>query len=155
MTLADIVKQKGGEVAAVLDDANIGEIAELMIQDRIGSVVVRTRAGSILGIVNERALVEAIAISGADLAEVGATDVMLAPVPSANARTSIIEGFQTMTERRFRHLLVTDESRAIGVVSIGDLVKWYIHDMELENAVLRDMTAASLVAGDRTTISTS
>ena len=155
MTLADIVKQKGGEVAAVLDDANIGEIAELMIQDRIGSVVVRTRAGSILGIVNERALVEAIAISGADLAEVSATDVMLAPVPSANARTSIIEGFHTMTERRFRHLLVTDESRAIGVVSIGDLVKWYIHDMELENAVLRDMTAASLVAGDRTTISTS
>ena len=155
MTLADIVRQKGGEVAAVLDDANIGEIAEMMIQNRIGSVVVRTRAGSILGIVNERALVEAIAISGADLAEVRATEVMLAPVPAANARTSIIEGFRTMTEHRFRHLLVTDDSNAIGVVSIGDLVKWYIHDMELENAVLRDMTAASLVAGDRTTISTS
>ena len=155
MTLEDIVRQKGGEVAAVLDDANVGEVAELMLKNRIGSVVVRTRAGSILGIVNERALVEAVAICGADLAEARATEVMLAPAPSVHADTSIIDGFRTMTERRFRHLLVTDGSNAIGVVSIGDLVKWYIHDMELENAVLRDMTAATLVAGEREAITTS
>ena len=75
---------------------------------------------------------------------------MVMPVPSIDAGTSIVDCFKVMTSRRFRHFVVRRDGEAIGVVSIGDLVKAYTRDIELENAVLRDMTAARIVTPDPT-----
>ncbi|MGI9424583.1 MAG: CBS domain-containing protein [Hyphomicrobiaceae bacterium] len=149
MRLIDIVERKGHDIAMVPDTATVGDVARMMSEQNCGSVIVRTKAGNLIGLVNEKRIVETVATSDKLADAISVKDVMVSPVPAADAGTSMIDGFKAMTNGRFRHLVVTDDGRSIGVVSIGDLVKCYVHDIELENSVLRDLAAAHIVSADR------
>ena len=83
MILGEIVRLKGGHMAAVLPEATIHEIAATMTDEHVGSVIVRSRAGSILGIVNERAVVQALASQTSSPAGLRSNDIMMSPVPAA------------------------------------------------------------------------
>lgn len=150
MRLGDLIRHKGGQISEVLDNATIVDAATSMVQGNCGSVVVRTMAGSLIGIVNEKAIVTAIASSSRHPQSIAATEVMSSPVPCANLQSSIIDGLKGMTNYRYRHLVVTDEGLAIGIVSIGDLVKVNLENLALENSVLRDLAAARIVDEERT-----
>ncbi len=145
MKLLDILERKGRDLAFVLDEETVGDVSSTMADAGCGSVVVRTPAGSLVGIVNERAVVVAVAKLGSQVHGALARDIMLSPVPVADAQTSIIDAFKEMTRQRYRHLVVSENGLTTGIVSIGDLVKHYVHDIELENSVLRDLTAARIV----------
>ncbi len=144
MKIDDIVGAKGREVTAVSHDAKLGDVARVMRDKRIGSVLVRNAKGQTVGIVTERVLVEAMAASSTCAETTTATSVMVTPPPTIQGSDDLYLAMRQMTTTRNRHLVVMTGNEVAGVVSIGDLVKVRMRDMELENGVLRDIARANL-----------
>jgi CBS domain-containing protein len=142
MQVKHILFEKGREVVTISSDATLSEAARLMARRRIGAVVVRSRDGTISGILSERDVVQAIAEeSVAALAQPVARH-MAQEVTSCCELDSIEELMETMTLGRVRHVPVVEDDRLIGIVSIGDVVKSRIEETVREAASLRDYIAA-------------
>ena len=140
MLVGDVLpKGRTAEIVKLLDGASALDVAREMMAHGVGSVVIRTRAGNILGIVGESEIVAAAALQS-DLSRLLATSIMLSPVPCIDVQESVLDALGRITACRFRHLLVTEQNVACAVVSIGDLVKAQLDEILLENSVLRDMT---------------
>lgn len=135
----------GNEIVKVLDEATALDAAREMIAHGVGSAAVRTRAGSIIGIISEREITGAVSVH-CDLSAVKVTEIMLSPVPSIEASETVVKALDQITARRFRHLIVTQDGIVCGIVSIGDMVKAHIHEISLENAVLRDMSSIHVLS---------
>lgn len=124
MKLSDILDAKGHALFVALDDARLDEIVQMMCRENIGSVVIRTMAGSILGIINERDIIRTLGTNRARLNRLKATDAMQTPAPTITSTATVFEGLQSMIAQRSHYLVVTTGANlAIGLVSIGDLVK--------------------------------
>ncbi len=116
----------------------------------IASVVVISPDKRPLGIVTERQLIRMIFRRGNDPLhhplDLVAADVMETPVPVCSPNNSVRYAMRQMTERRTRHLIVKEAGVMQGIVSIGDLVGYHIHNTELENRVLRDVARVRIAA---------
>jgi CBS domain-containing protein len=144
MTVDEILKQKGRRVTSVPPEATLAGIARIMRDNRIGSVTVVNPKGQTIGLVGERAIVEAMAASDACADTVTAAAMMVSPAPSIAANAQVYAAMRQMTATRNRHLVVLDGSAAVGVISIGDIVNARMRDIELENNVLRDIARVKL-----------
>jgi len=144
MKIAKILEEKGHGATRVRPEVSLGEIARIMRKNRIGSVLVENAAGQTIGLVSERAIVEAMAAEDACANTVLAASLMVAPAPSIDIDADVYTAMKIMTNTRNRHLVVLDGGSVRGVVSVGDLVKVRMRDMELENNVLRDIARAKL-----------
>ncbi|PPD29557.1 MAG: hypothetical protein CTY20_05855 [Hyphomicrobium sp.] len=144
MKVEDIIKDKGRSVSSVHPEMKLGEIARLLRDKRIGSVTVTNPKGQIIGLVTERAIVEAMAESDACADTVSAAALMVSPAPAIESSADVYMAMRQMTNTRNRHLVVMDGQTVAGLISIGDLVKVRMRDMELENNVLRDIARANL-----------
>ena len=140
MNVATILKQKGGGVFTTTSDKSLLDIAKLLQQHGIGCIVI-VRDDKIAGIVSERDLLRAIGQAGPKVLEQPVSDFMTKTVITAREADTVDQLMAEMTTRRFRHMPVVEKDRLIGLVSIGDLVKIQISEIEMEAAATREYTA--------------
>jgi CBS domain-containing protein len=137
MFLEQILKEKGGQVYSVAESATLKECAELLEARRVGAMVILNAAGGLIGVISERDIVRNIAKSGASALQSTVGDVMTRAVVTARPRDTVASAMERMTDRRIRHLPVLEGGRMLGVVSIGDLVKWRIAEATAEVDAIR------------------
>ena len=137
MTVAAILAEKGREVVTVAPATTVAEASSLLAERRIGAAVVTDRSGRILGIVSERDIVAALAEYGADALPRDVGSIMTSKVITCAENDTINEVMTRMTRGRFRHLPVVTNGRMVGVISIGDVVKRRIEDVEREAEEMR------------------
>jgi CBS domain-containing protein len=144
MQVSEIVRRKGREVYSIPETRTLGEAAQLLWQRQVGALVVKDRRGELAGIVSERDIVRAIAENGADgLAQtVGA--VMNPDVVTCEPQDRIERVMKLMTLHRVRHIPLRDGDRLVGMVSIGDLVKYRLEEKTYEADVLRELNIARI-----------
>lgn len=144
MIIADVLAYKGHKIETVFPHDRLGQIAQIFDQRNISSVVVVSPGGMPLGIVTDRVLIKAIAKSGLAGLSMPVSDVMTTPVPTCSPEETIQKALLVMTDLRVRHLLVKSGSRMVGLISIGDLVKYRLRDSDLESRVLRELAYGRL-----------
>ena len=137
MTVGRIINEKGRDVVTVSPSTSLEEIASTLSQKRIGAVVV-VEDDAIRGIVSERDIVLAIAADGAGALKKVAADRMTSRVVTCRMEDTIHDVMQKMTSGRFRHLPVVEDGHLSGIVSIGDVVKRRIEDVEREAEQIRE-----------------
>jgi CBS domain-containing protein len=132
MTVAAVLKQKGGELVTVAPSATVPQIAEIITSRRIGAVLVLAPDRSLAGIVSERDVVRALAQNGESALRMTAADIMTRDVTTASPQTTIDEAMEIMDAGYFRHLPVLDAGALVGIVSIRDAVKAHIQHQAQE-----------------------
>lgn len=143
MHVAAILKDKGRAVETARSDMTLMEIARKLAAKRIGSIVITDRDGGIAGIVSERDIIQALAMGGPECMDWQASKVMTRSVVTCEESDTIDRLMSMMTARRFRHLPVVSDGALAGIVSIGDVVKHHVAEVEMEATAMRDYIAAS------------
>ncbi|QDD95549.1 CBS domain containing protein [Roseomonas mucosa] len=145
MTVKTILRNKGSEVISVRPQLPLVEVARILVQHRLGAVLVREAeeaAGPVLGILSERDIVRALAGDAGSVDGLVAADVMTRVVHTVAPETPITKALEMITDRRVRHLPVYEGETLRGIVSIGDLVKARIEQAVGEAEALRDYVTA-------------
>ena len=138
MHVEEILRAKGSTVEVIASHAPVADAVLRMAHRRIGCVVVTDQNDRVEGLLTERDVVRAIAYRGSDATHLAVASVMSTAVPTCTSSSDVLSVMRTMTDRRFRHMPVIDDGRLIGIVSIGDVVKQRLEELELEAMVLRD-----------------
>jgi CBS domain-containing protein len=138
MHIKDVLRVKGGQVVTVPPDTTVRRLVAVLAEHRIGAVVVSHDGTSVDGIVSERDIVRALARRGAVALSEPVTAIYTADVHTVRPETELEEVARMMTERRIRHAPVTVDGALRGIVSIGDVVKSRIGELETERAALTD-----------------
>jgi CBS domain-containing protein len=141
MNAATILKQKGSGVFTTTANKSLLDIAKLLAQHSIGCIVIVGDDNNIVGIVSERELMRAIGKGGAKVLEESVSEFMTKNVVTAREADTLHRLMSEMTTHRFRHMPVMERDRLIGLISIGDLVKMHIAEIEMEAAATREYTA--------------
>jgi len=141
MNVATILKQKGRAVVTTTPNASMLDIAKLLQQHGIGCIVIVGDDNKIAGIVSERDLMRAIGEGGTDVLKEPVSDFMTKTVVTAREGDTTNRLMSEMTKGRFRHMPVVERDRLVGLVSIGDVVKLDIAEIEMEAAATRQYTA--------------
>jgi CBS domain-containing protein len=129
--LAVILEDKGGDVFAIDADASVFEAVQQMVELNAGSLLV-TESGEITGIVTERDYLRRVALHELDDRETLVREIMSSPLIVVTPETTVDECMALMTDRRIRHLPVAEDGKVVGVVSIGDLVKFKSQQQSFE-----------------------
>ncbi len=143
MSVKEILDQKGRDVATIAPDRTLLEAATMLGEKKIGAVVVSDGKGAILGILSERDIVRQIAANGERALKLGVKDAMTKNVQRCSEEHTVNEVMQTMTRGRFRHLPVETGGKLGGIVSIGDVVKRRIEEVEREAEEIRSYIATA------------
>jgi CBS domain-containing protein len=141
MNAATILKFKGSGVVTSTVNKSLLDIAKLLAQHSIGCIVIVGDDDKIAGIVSERDLMRAIGQAGPKVLNERVSDFMTKKVVTAREADTSQWLMSEMTVHRFRHIPVVETGRLIGLISIGDLVKMQIADMEMEATATREYTA--------------
>jgi CBS domain-containing protein len=142
MTVAHIIGEKGRDVVTVPPEVSLAEVAAILSEKRIGAVVV-VEKDALRGILSERDIVRAVAKHGAEALRKLAAECMTARVVTCRPEDTINDVMHIMTSGRFRHLPVIENGRLAGLVSIGDVVKRRIEDVEREAEQIREYIATA------------
>lgn len=142
MKIAAILDAKGHAVHSVLPWHTVAEVVERLGKLGIGAVLVCDENKGIQGIVSERDVVRALRRYGAGLLTMPVSEVMTRHVETCDPDETVAHAMARMTAGRYRHLPVMAGGRLVGMVSIGDLVKNRVREMEMEAGVLRDVVIA-------------
>ncbi len=145
MQVSDILAKKGNRVVTVRSDVSVATALQKLVLERIGALVVSDDGEHVDGILSERDIVRALAAEGAELlrADRRVADLMTRSVRVCAPGDPIKDVMDTMTRYRVRHLPVVEGGRLVGLISIGDVVKNRLDELELEANVLRDAWIAS------------
>jgi len=137
MNVRQMIEEKGGEVVTCAPETSVKEAAGSLAEHRIGAVVV-TKDGRIEGILSERDIVAAVASQGAGALDRSVTAFMTRRVVTCRLTHSTDELMEMMTTERFRHLPVEEDGQLIGIISIGDVVKRRIAEVQREADSIRE-----------------
>lgn len=135
MSIAAILQNKGSEVLTIEADMLVREAVTLLAERRIGALPV-VRGGSIAGIMSERDVIYCLKSDGATVLDWQVERIMTSPAITVDLDTEVMSALSLMTRRRIRHLPVIDNGVIIGIVSIGDLVKHRMDQIESEAAAM-------------------
>jgi len=138
MKVSEILKTKGSAVKTVRLDETALELAEKLRAERIGAMIVSNDGSRIDGIISERDVAYGLAAHAGNLPRVTVERLMTKVVVVCSPDDKINEVMGVMTQKRVRHLPVKDGDRLIGMISIGDVLKHRLTEIELETEVLRD-----------------
>ena len=138
MRISDVLRVKGTQVVTVTPDTTVRHLLAVLAEHRVGAVVVSHDGTAVNGIASERDIVRALAQRGAAVMSEAVTAIYTAEVHTVTPRTPIEEVMRMMTERRVRHAPVVVEGSLRGIVSIGDVVKIRIDELETERTALTD-----------------
>jgi CBS domain-containing protein len=142
MTIESILRRKGTEVTTIAPDASIKRAADWLRAKNIGALVV-TKSDAILGLISEREIVHAFSRYGETAGSILVKEVMQYGVTTISPDESVNRVMNLMTHHRVRHMPVLRGGKLAGIVSIGDIVKYRLQDLELEANVLRDVYHAA------------
>jgi CBS domain-containing protein len=137
MNVATILKTKGRAVTTARPETPLKDIAEKLANKKIGAIVIIGDGGKVSGIISERDLVRVIADRGPAALTLSASEVMTRAVVTCTERSTLDELMELMTTGRFRHVPVVEDDALVGLISIGDVVKYHLADMELEVSAMR------------------
>ncbi|MEU4802447.1 CBS domain-containing protein [Actinosynnema sp. NPDC023587] len=129
MRIADVLRNKGSAVATVRADSSVAELVAVLAEHNVGAMVVVGDSG-IAGIVSERDVVRRLHDRGADLLAAPVAEIMTVEVLTCSPKDSVDSLTVLMTERRIRHVPVVEDGELVGIVSIGDVVKSRISQLE-------------------------
>jgi CBS domain-containing protein len=135
MTIAAILQNKGDEVLTVACDTPVRDAVELLAERRIGAVPVM-KDGRVAGIMSERDIIIWLRSDGASVLDWTVERIMTAPAITVGRDQDVLNALSLMTKRRIRHLPVVESDAIIGIVSIGDLVKFRMDRIEAEAAAM-------------------
>jgi CBS domain-containing protein len=137
MLVRAILQDKGGEVITVTADATVGEAARKLATHRIGALVVVDDDG-VGGILSERDIVRGLAERGTAILDAPVSSLMTTDVTTCGLDDRLDDLMATMTDHRFRHLPVLEATRLVGIVSIGDVVKHRVSELQVEAQTLHE-----------------
>jgi len=143
MTIESILKRKGSYVATIAPEASIKRAADWLSAKNIGALVVVTSENAVLGLISEREIVHAFSRYGETAASMPVKEIMRHGVTTVSPDESVNRVINLMTHQRVRHMPVLRGGKLAGIVSIGDVVKHRLEDLELETNVLRDVYNAA------------
>jgi CBS domain-containing protein len=143
MNVVAILRQKGRAVTTAAPTTTLLEIADKLSAKRIGAIVVVGPRGEVAGIISERDIIRALAARGADCLTSSVAEVMTKEVVTCQEADTLDELMAMMTARRFRHLPVLTDGALVGIISIGDVVKHHVAEVEMEATAMRDYIAHS------------
>lgn len=138
MTVGIILARKGREVVTIDLSATLGEAAGLLAEKRIGAALILGADHRIAGIISERDVVQALAEAGAAALELPVSRTMTRRVETCTEGEAVSSIMERMTLGKFRHMPVVDQGRLVGIISIGDVVKHRVHEMEHKSRAMRD-----------------
>lgn len=136
MTVRAILDTKGHQIVSVEAEARLSDAVRILGQRRIGAVLVM-RAGRIEGILSERDIVRVLGKRGASVLDEPVSAIMTRKVVSCRPTDTVAAIMEIMTLGKFRHLPVLEGERVVGLISIGDVVKWRVQEYETEQEALR------------------
>jgi CBS domain-containing protein len=142
VTARSILEEKGGHVHALAPSAPVSELVSLLQQYRIGSALVVDPQGQIAGVVSERDVVRALADVGNPVLERPVATIMTTEVITAAPESNMMTVMACMSERRIRHLPVVEGDQVLGLISIGDVIKARMSELEGQSESLRDYIEA-------------
>jgi CBS domain-containing protein len=137
MNIGQILKAKGRAVATARPDTSLLDIAAKLAQKKIGAIVVVGDKGNVVGIVSERDIIRKLAERGPEVLTEPVSQTMTANVISCQETSTLDELMETMTQGRFRHVPVIEDGALVGIISIGDVVKNHIAEVEMEVTAMR------------------
>ncbi|HEY7273409.1 MAG TPA: CBS domain-containing protein [Actinoplanes sp.] len=143
MRISDILRGKGEQVVTVTPDTNVERLLAVLAEHKIGAVVVSREGATVEGIVSERDVVRALAARGASVLGEPVTTIHTVEVHTIAPDAALADVERLMTERRFRHVPVVADGRLRGIVSIGDVVKRRIDELETERTTLTEYITGS------------
>lgn len=141
MNVASVLKSKGSKVATAQTSATVQHIAEKLAAEKIGAIVICDDDKLLVGIISERDVVKAIAKGGGGILSKPVSEIMTKDVTTCSEEHSIDELMAIMTTGRFRHVPVLSGDQIVGIVSIGDVVKNHIAEVELEVSAMKGYLA--------------
>lgn len=143
MHVAAILREKGRAVETVAADETLAEVVRRLAAKRIGAVVVCGAGEPVAGIVSERDVVRMLAQHGPQALGRHVAEVMTRNVVTCRETDTVDELMSRMTQGRFRHLPVVENGMLAGIISIGDVVKHRVAEVELEASAMRDYITAA------------
>ncbi len=143
MSVASILSGKSTNVITTTPDMSLHETAQTMAQKGIGAIIVIGASGEIVGILSERDIMRAIAESGAAALDHRVSTHMTKKVVTTDLASSAVSVMQRMTAGRFRHMPIVEDGKLAGVVSIGDLIKHRLSQLEEEQQALKEYIATA------------
>ncbi len=138
MSVAALLSKKQGPTVTIKADMIIAEAAKLLVEHKIGALVVVRDKDQVEGILSERDIVRGLAQKGASVLTQRVSDLMTAPVKTCTRSESADDIMRRMSAGRFRHMPVVEGNRLVGVISIGDVVQNRINVLEHEAGAMRD-----------------
>lgn len=142
MTIESILRRKGTEVTTIAPDASIKRAADWLRAKNIGALVVMSE-NSVLGLISEREIVHAFSRYGETAGTMLVKDIMQCGATTVSPDESVNRAMKLMTHHRVRHMPVLRGGKLVGIVSIGDVVKDRLENLELETSILRDVYKAA------------
>ena len=142
MTIESILRRKGTDVTTIAPDASIKRAADWLRAKNIGALVV-TSEDKILGLISEREIVHAFSRHGERAGTMLVQEIMQYGMTTVSPDDSVNRVMKLMTQHRVRHMPVMHGGKLAGIISIGDVVKYRLEDLELETNVLRDVYNAA------------
>jgi CBS domain-containing protein len=143
MLISDLLRRKGDFVATVPPDTDVAVLLRELAEHNVGALVVSTDGATVAGIVSERDVVRAMHSVGAAILASPVSDIMTVDVTVAGPSDPVDTLMPMMTERRIRHVPVVSDGRLVGIISIGDVVKSRIDELETEREHLIDYISSS------------
>jgi CBS domain-containing protein len=138
MTVKAILESKGNNVVTVEPTASLAAAVKILADRRIGALIIFGADRRVVGIVSERDIVRALAERGERALDEPVGQVMTRKVVTCTSSETIAAIMERMTAGKFRHVPVVEDDQLVGIVSIGDVVKHRLHEIEHESAALRD-----------------
>jgi len=143
MTVKAILSRKGGDVVTIAPTAQLAEAVKLLAARRIGAIVITGPGERVAGILSERDIVRVLAERGTAVLDEQVGAVMTRNVVTCTAAETVAAIMERMTAHRFRHLPVVEQNKLIGIISIGDVVKRRVEEIERESNALREYIATA------------
>jgi len=147
MAVSTLLRAKPAKVITIREDQDLAQAAHLLMKHGIGGLPVVDDSGSPVGFLSERDVVRAFETAPHGIRALPVREVMRRPPPTCRADDALQKVMGRMTRERLRHLVVTDGGDIVGVISVGDLVKHRLEQLETETGVLRDYVAAQRARG--------
>jgi CBS domain-containing protein len=147
MHVRELLAKKHSTVITIEPELDVGAAARLIMRNDIGGLPVVTTGGELVGFIAERDIVRVVDSSDEKVRAIRVEHAMRRPAPVCSIDDSLHDVMTRVTARRQRHLVVLDGARIAGVISVGDLVKNRLEELELETGVLRDYVAARRAMG--------
>jgi CBS domain-containing protein len=141
MSVAHILDDKGRDTVTIDGGSTLADAVDRLTRHRIGAVVVVDGSGAVAGILSERDVVRAIAARGGEALSDLVSSRMTTKVATCSSSAGLPELMAMMTEGKFRHVPVVENGKLAGMVSIGDIVKYRLAEMETEHKAMRDYIA--------------